>query len=161
PSGDAPGTYRYGLLGTKGFLLHQIFDPSVVQLAICWLIWLGFAALVPVGPAVSRFSLRGRAAFGFLVPLPYCLYANWRAGGGWLAQSGLNWGLGHGLVDISGASGIHALAGVTALAGWLTDRSRHRQPDEPIARTPLRQAALIGGALMLASNLVFNSSHEI
>ncbi len=49
--------------------------------------------------------------------LPYCLYANWVWGGGWLAQGGINWGLGHGAVDFAGSGVVHAMGGVIALAG--------------------------------------------
>ena len=48
------------------------------------------------------------------------LYANWVWGGGWLARIGLNWRLGHGVIDFSGAGVIHALGGLIALVGaWL------------------------------------------
>jgi Amt family ammonium transporter len=48
------------------------------------------------------------------------LAANWVWGGGWLARAGLNWGLGHGVVDFSGAGVIHALGGTIGLVGaWL------------------------------------------
>jgi Amt family ammonium transporter len=38
-------------------------------------------------------------------------------GGGWLAQGGINWGLGHGAVDFAGSGVVHAMGGVIALAG--------------------------------------------
>jgi Amt family ammonium transporter len=41
-------------------------------------------------------------------------------GGGWLAQSGKNWGWGHGAVDFAGSSVVHAMGGVISLAGaWI------------------------------------------
>jgi Amt family ammonium transporter len=46
----------------------------------------------------------------------YPLFAHWVWGGGWLAQLGVNYGLGHGFVDAGGASSIQALGGLTALA---------------------------------------------
>jgi Amt family ammonium transporter len=51
------------------------------------------------------------------VALPYCLFANWVWGGGWLAQAGINWGLGHGAVDFAGSGVVHAMGGALALAG--------------------------------------------
>ena len=38
-------------------------------------------------------------------------------GGGWLAQAGKNWGLGHGAVDFAGSGVVHAMGGVIGLAG--------------------------------------------
>jgi Amt family ammonium transporter len=40
-------------------------------------------------------------------------------GGGWLAQGGVNWGLGHGAVDFAGSGVVHAMGGIIALAGAL------------------------------------------
>jgi Amt family ammonium transporter len=51
------------------------------------------------------------------VALPYCLYANWVWGGGFLAQSGINWGLGHGAVDFAGSGVVHAMGGVISVVG--------------------------------------------
>jgi Amt family ammonium transporter len=57
--------------------------------------------------------------YGLWVALPYCVYANWVWGGGWLAQGGVNWGLGHGAVDFAGSGVVHGMGGIIALAGAL------------------------------------------
>src|SRR5262249_49926926 len=57
--------------------------------------------------------------YGCWIALPYCLFANWVWGGGWLAQSGKNWGLGHGAVDFAGSGVVHAMGGIIGLAGGL------------------------------------------
>jgi Amt family ammonium transporter len=49
--------------------------------------------------------------------LVYPLFANWVWGGGWLAQLGSNFGLGHGHVDFAGSSVVHMVGGVAALTG--------------------------------------------
>ena len=49
--------------------------------------------------------------------MPYCIFANWVWGGGWLAQGGMNWGLGHGAVDFAGSGVVHAMGGMIGLAG--------------------------------------------
>jgi Amt family ammonium transporter len=67
----------------------------------------------------ERWGWKNFCLYGLWVALPYCLFAHWVWGGGWLAQSGLNWGLGHGAVDFAGSSVVHAMGGVIALAGGL------------------------------------------
>ncbi len=46
----------------------------------------------------------------------YPLFANWAWGGGWLANLGANFGLGHGYVDFAGSGVVHAVGGLSALA---------------------------------------------
>jgi Amt family ammonium transporter len=55
----------------------------------------------------------------------YPLIANWVWGGGWLAALGRGFGLGHGVVDLSGAGVVHETAGALALAVALVLGSRH------------------------------------
>jgi Amt family ammonium transporter len=40
-------------------------------------------------------------------------------GGGWLAQGGINWGLGHGAVDFAGSGVVHGMGGIIGLAGGM------------------------------------------
>jgi Amt family ammonium transporter len=47
----------------------------------------------------------------------YPIFGNWVWGGGWLAQLGVNFHLGHGHVDFAGSSVVHMVGGVAALAG--------------------------------------------
>ena len=49
----------------------------------------------------------------------YPVYGMWVWGGGWLAQLGVNAGLGHGVLDFAGSSVVHAVGGFSALAGAL------------------------------------------
>src|SRR3989475_12145302 len=50
----------------------------------------------------------------------YPFFGNWVWGGGWLAQLGANFGLGHGHVDFAGSSVVHMQGGVIALVGaWM------------------------------------------
>ena len=69
---------------------------------------------------VERWRWKNFCLYGLWVVLPLALAANWVWGGGWLARIGLNWRLGHGVIDFSGAGVIHGLGGVIALVGaWL------------------------------------------
>jgi len=54
-----------------------------------------------------------------LLALVYGLIGNWTWGGGWMANLGLNLGLGHGYVDLSGAGAVHLAGAASALAGML------------------------------------------
>ena len=47
--------------------------------------------------------------------LTYPIFANWAWGGGWLAQLGTNYGLGHGYADFAGPGVVHSVGGMTAL----------------------------------------------
>lgn len=79
------------------------------------------AALIPLGAAAERWRLAAQcAAAAILAGFLYPLYAHWVWGGGWLAQLGLNYGLGHGFVDAGGSAPIQAVGGLTALViVWL------------------------------------------
>jgi Amt family ammonium transporter len=74
-------------------------------------------ATIPTGAMAERWSWKNFCLYGFWVALPYCLYANWVWGGGFLAQGGINWGLGHGAVDFAGSGVVHAMGGIISLAG--------------------------------------------
>ena len=75
---------------------------------------------------IPLIGLRGRIPgsasilLGLLIGgLIYPLAGNWIWGGGWLANLGLNLGLGHGYVDVAGAGLVHLLGAAAALAGIL------------------------------------------
>ena len=54
---------------------------------------------------------------GSIVPLAFA--ANWIWAGGWLAQMGKNWNLGHGAVDFAGSGVLHTVGGAIGLAGTI------------------------------------------
>jgi len=112
-----PGVYKFGLLGTKGFFLNGVDDVSVMALFFFMMVFMDTTATIPTGSMAERWSWKNFCLFGLWVALPYCIYGNWVWGGGWLAQSGANWGLGHGAVDFAGSGVVHAMGGMIALAG--------------------------------------------
>ncbi|MBI3860837.1 MAG: ammonium transporter, partial [Planctomycetia bacterium] len=81
------------------------------------MVFMDTTATIPTGSMAERWGWKNFCLYGFWVALPYCIYANWVWGGGWLAQAGNNWGLGHGAVDFAGSGVVHAMGGVIALAG--------------------------------------------
>ena len=117
-AGKATGAFTYGLLGLKGwFLTNAVGDAGVLALFFFMMVFMDTTATIPTGAMAERWAWKNFCLFGLWVALPYCLYANWVWGGGWLAQGGVNWGLGHGAVDFAGSGVVHTMGGVIALAG--------------------------------------------
>lgn len=119
-SGAATGVFTYGLMGLKGFFLDpSVCDVSVMVFFFFMMVFMDTTATIPTGTMAERWAWKNFCLFGLWVALPYCLFANWVWGGGWLAQAGLNWGLGHGAVDFAGSGVVHAMGGAIALAGGM------------------------------------------
>ncbi len=55
----------------------------------------------------------------------YPLFGNWAWGGGWLAELGHEFGLGHGFVDLGGSGVVHETAGTLALVIAVVLGPRH------------------------------------
>jgi len=100
------------------FFRGLALDGSPASLAALLQIFcVGLAVLIPLGSGADRWRLRAScASAALLAGWTYPLFAHWVWGGGWLAQLGANYGLGHGFVDAGGASSIHVLGGLSALA---------------------------------------------
>src|SRR5262249_4208060 len=119
PDAATPGVFKYGLLGTKGFFLNGVDDVSVMALFFFMMVFMDTTATIPTGVMAERWAWKNFLMYGLWVALPYCIYANWKWGGGWLAQGGVNWNLGHGAVDFAGSGVVHGMGGIIALAGAL------------------------------------------
>jgi ammonium transporter, Amt family len=113
----ATGTFQYGLIGLKGFCLNGMDDVSVMALFFFMMVFMDTTATIPTGAMAERWAWKNFCLFALWVALPYCLFANWVWGGGWLAQMGVNWKLGHGAVDFAGSGVVHAMGGIIGLAG--------------------------------------------
>jgi len=119
-AGNVTSVFTYGLIGLKGFFLNSgVSDVSVMVMFFFMMVFMDTTATIPTGAMAERWAWKNFLLYGLWVALPYCLYANWVWGGGWLAQAGLNWGLGHGAVDFAGSGVVHAMGGVLGLAGAL------------------------------------------
>ena len=86
--GTAPGIFTYGLIGTKGFFLTGVDDVSVMALFFFMMVFMDTTATIPTGTMAERWSWKNFCLYGLWVALPYCIFANWVWGGGWLAQAG-------------------------------------------------------------------------
>jgi Amt family ammonium transporter len=153
-AGKATGAFTYGLFGTKGFFLTSaVGDVSVIALFFFMMVFMDTTATIPTGAMAERWAWKNFCLFGLWVALPYCLYANWVWGGGWLAQGGINWGLGHGAVDFAGSGVVHAMGGVIALVGAMMIGPRIGKYDSqgrPKALTAHHVPMVIVGTFILA-----------
>jgi Amt family ammonium transporter len=120
--------HHWGLMGSAGFFLATD-DASRNGIAALFLVQAAFL-IVAVAAALGAAAERGR-----LLPLACCAYvvgvliypllANWVWGGGWLAEMGAEFGLGHGFVDLGGACVVHETAGALALVIAVVLGPRH------------------------------------
>jgi ammonium transporter, Amt family len=112
----------FGLWGGTGFFLgNNVFDTAIFTLFLFEMVFMDTTATIPTGAMAERWNFKNFILYGFWVGmLPYALFGNWVWGGGWLAQLGLNFGLGHGHVDFAGSSVVHQTGGMIALAGAWT-----------------------------------------
>ena len=77
-------------MGTKGFFLHGVQDVSVMALFFFMMVFMDTTATIPTGTMAERWAWKNFCIYGLWIAFPYCLYANWVWGGGWLAQLGVN-----------------------------------------------------------------------
>lgn len=128
-------------IGAERFFLRGLeFDGSAASLA-AWLqmFSVGLAALIPLGSGADRWKMSAScASTALLAGFTYPLFAHWAWGDGWLAQLGVNFGLGRGYVDAGGAGTIQAVGGLTALAiVWILGPRRGKySADGTIAAIP-------------------------
>ena len=109
----------FGLFGMKGFFLSgSVYDTSIFALFLFQMVFMDTTATIPTGSMAERWNMKSFFVYALFVSgIIYPLYANWVWGGGWLANLGANFGLGHGHVDFAGSSVVHLTGGVCALAG--------------------------------------------
>lgn len=111
--------HAMGLMGHAGFFLNlNFFDTAVFCLFLFQVMLMATAATIATGTMAERWNFSNFMIYGLWVAaLPYAFFGNWVWGGGWLAQLGQNFGLGHGHVDFAGSSVVHMCGGMIALAG--------------------------------------------
>jgi ammonium transporter, Amt family len=115
--GLAPGASRASLA-----VLLQVFA-------------VGLAALIPLSAGADRWKISASClSTALLAGWTYPLFAHWVWGGGWLAQLGINYGLGRGFLDAGGASTIQVVGGLTGLSiVWIIGPRRGKYADDGIA----------------------------
>jgi ammonium transporter, Amt family len=156
---------QWNWLGGGPFFFRGVDSSnSAVPLIACLQIFsVGLAALIPLGACLERWRLSAACLSTVLLAgFTYPLFAHWVWGGGWLAQLGLNSGIGRGVVDAGGSGTIQAVGGLTALAlAWiLGPRSGKYTPEGMPTAIPGHQAVLVllGCFLSLVGWLGLNSA---
>ncbi|MCL6524447.1 MAG: ammonium transporter [Thermoflavifilum sp.] len=111
----------FGIIGNSGYFLNSsVYDVGVFTLFLFQLVFMDTTATIPTGAMAERWRFKSFVIYGFFISMiVYPLFGNWVWGGGWLAQLGVNFGLGHGHVDFAGSSVVHEVGGAAALAGAL------------------------------------------
>ena len=150
-AGNLTGAFKYGMTGW--FLNGAVNDVAVMVLFFFMMVFMDTTATIPTGAMAERWSWKNFCLYGLWIALPYCLYANWVWGGGWLAQGGVNWGLGHGAVDFAGSGVVHAMGGIIALAGAMAIGPRIGKYDSqgrPLAMPGHNVPMVVLGTFILA-----------
>jgi Amt family ammonium transporter len=107
----------FGIIGWKGFMLQGAgYDTAAFALFLFQMVFMDTTATIPTGGAAERWKFSAFMIYGCCIgTIMYPLFGNWVWGGGWLAQLGTNFGLGHGHVDFAGSSVVHMQGGVICL----------------------------------------------
>jgi len=116
------GSKFIGLLGGKGFMLQGAgYDTAAFALFLFQMVFMDTTATIPTGAAAERWKFSAFMIYGCCIgTIMYPIFGNWVWGNGWLAELGVNFGIGHGHVDFAGSSVVHMQGGVIALIfAWL------------------------------------------
>ncbi len=130
---------QWNWIGAERFFLRGIdFSTSPRGVAACFGMFSAvMAGLIPLGSGAERWRLApALVSSAILAGWIYPLFAHWVWGGGWLAQLGVNYGLGTGFLDAGGAAAIQVVGGLTALSiAWILGprRGKYSHDGTPMA----------------------------
>jgi Amt family ammonium transporter len=119
----APVTYNgtadtgWGICGHTGwFLTGSGYDGAAVVWFLFMMVFMDTTATIVTGACAERWSFKSFCLFSvFVGGVIYPIFGCWVWGGGWLAQMGYRWGLGHGACDYAGSGVVHLQGGSLAL----------------------------------------------
>src|SRR5439155_20631940 len=116
------GGADWGIFGTKGwFLAGSSYDVGVMALWFFQLVFMDTAGTIVTGAMAERWKWSAFVVYSFFMAgFLYPMFGAWAWGGGWLAHLGLSMSLGHGYVDFAGSGVVHAVGGLSALAGAIS-----------------------------------------
>jgi Amt family ammonium transporter len=110
----------WGMFGQHGLFLTQggSYDVAAMVMFLFQMVFMDTALTIVTGSCAERWKYVAFLVASFVMgAFTYPLYANWAWGNGWLANLGANYGLGKGYADFAGSGVVHAVGGMTALAG--------------------------------------------
>jgi Amt family ammonium transporter len=145
----------FEIFGTRGFFLGgDVYDVGVFAMFLFQMVFMDTAVTIPTGAMAERWKWSSFLAYAFFMSMVvYPLFGNWVWGGGWLADLGANFGLGHGHVDFAGSSVVHMVGGVAALAGAIVLGPRlgkYTKDGKPVAIPGHHIPMAVVGTLILA-----------
>ncbi|HEV2523040.1 MAG TPA: hypothetical protein VGT24_11720 [Candidatus Acidoferrales bacterium] len=146
---------NWNWIAAEPFFFRRLpLDGSLASLAALFQVFcVGLAVVIPLGSGADRWRLRAIClSTALLAAWTYPLFAHWVWGGGWLAQLGVNYGIGRGFLDVGGAGSIHVLGGLTALAvTWILGPRRGKYSADGMAPAiPGHNAVFVLFGCMLA-----------
>ncbi len=141
----------WGVIGLYGFFLKgERLSSETLSLFFHGLSLVSLAVFLPLAnlwSRVNRFLLMG---LGLVISfLLHPVVGNWIWGGGWLYHLGKNAGLGHGFIDIVGASSPHLTGAFISFLG-IAVLGLRKKPSPVPAMPPVHLPILAGAGLTLA-----------
>ncbi|HET6248146.1 MAG TPA: hypothetical protein VFE47_10655 [Tepidisphaeraceae bacterium] len=125
----SPVTYNgaadhgWGLMGNTGYFLSgktalssgKGYDGAAVVWFLFMMVFMDTTATIVTGACAERWKFSSFFIFSlFIGGFIYPIFGCWVWGGGWLAQMGYRWGLGHGACDYAGSGVVHLQGGALA-----------------------------------------------
>ena len=116
------GGHFLGLIGGRDSCFRaRAMTAAAFALFLFQMVFMDTTATIPTAAAAERWRFSAFMIYGCCIgSIMYPVFGNWVWGNGWLAQMGVNWGIGHGHVDFAGSSVVHMQGGVIAfIFAWL------------------------------------------
>jgi Amt family ammonium transporter len=110
------GGKPWGLCGLTGFFLTgKGYDAAAAVWFLFEMVFMDTTATIVTGACAERWSFKSFFVFSlFIGAVTYPIFGCWVWGGGWLAQLGVNYGLGNGACDYAGSGVVHLQGGALA-----------------------------------------------
>jgi Amt family ammonium transporter len=158
----------WSIFGFKGFALggSGLYDVGIFLFFLFQVVFMDAAATIPTGAMAERWKFKSFVIFGvFMCAFLYPVYGHWVWGGGWLSQLGANLNLGNGFVDFAGSSVVHAVGGITALAGAMVLGPRFGKFDSEGKPLPMPghniPMAILGTMILVFGWFGFNAASTL